>query len=373
MLIGVPKEIKTNEYRVGLLPTSVKEFTFNGHEVIVEAGAGASIFASDDLYREAGAEIVNSAKEVFERADMIIKVKEPQPEECAMLREDQVLFTYLHLAADAKQAEGLINSGCTAIAYETVTSDRGGLPLLAPMSEVAGRMSVQVGAVSMQIGRQGGSGKLVGGVPGVKAADVTIIGGGVSGTHAAKMAVGLGADVTILERNLERVRELENLFGNTANVLYSTQATLEEYVFNADLIIGAVLIPGALAPKLITRDMLSKMRPGSVIVDIAIDQGGCAETSKPTTHQDPTYMIDGVLHYCVANMPGAVALTSSQALNNAVLPYALQLANKGWKQALQDNAHLMNGLTVHKGKITQAEVAHDLKLDFSNPLDQIAA
>ena len=373
MLIGVPKEIKVNEYRVGLLPDSVKEFIHQGHQVVVESGAGDAIHARDDDYRAVGAEIVDTAKEVFDRADMIIKVKEPQPVECDMLREGQVLFTYLHLAADAEQAKGLMNSGCTAIAYETVTSDYGGLPLLAPMSEVAGRMSVQVGAVSMQIGRQGGSGKLIGGVPGVKAAEVVIIGGGVSGTHAAKMAVGMGAEVTILEKNLHRVRELEDLFGNTATVLYSTQASLEEHVFNADMVIGAVLIPGAVAPKLITRDMLSKMRPGAVIVDIAIDQGGCTETSKPTTHQDPTYMVDGILHYCVANMPGAVAFTSSQALNNAVLPYALELANKGWKEALKNNPHLLNGLTVHQGKITQAEVARDLDLEFSAPETQLAA
>lgn len=373
MIIGVPKEIKNNEYRVGLLPNSVKEFVHQGHDVIVETNAGAAIHATDDVYRDAGGEVVSSAKEVFDRADMIIKVKEPQAEECAMLREGQVLFTYLHLAADPKQAEGLINSGCTAIAYETVTSERGGLPLLAPMSEVAGRMSIQVGAVAMQIGNKGGSGKLIGGVPGVKPADVVIIGGGVSGTHAAKMAVGLGANVTILERNLERIRELETMFGNTANVLYSTKASLDDTVYNADLVVGAVLIPGAVAPKLITKPMLSKMRPGAVIVDIAIDQGGCTETSKPTTHQDPTYMVDGILHYCVANMPGAVAQTSSQALNNAVLPYALDLANKGWKKALADNPHLKNGLTVHQGKITQAEVAHDLGYDFVEPDSQLAA
>ena len=373
MLIGVPKEIKNNEFRVGLLPSSVVEFVHKGHQVIVETNAGASLHATDDVYRAAGAEIVESAKEVFERAEMIIKVKEPQAEECAMLRKDQVLFTYLHLAADPKQAKGLIESGCTAIAYETVTGERGGLPLLAPMSEVAGRMSIQVGAVAMQIGNQGGSGTLIGGVPGVKAADVVVIGGGVSGMNAAKMAVGLGADVTVLERNLDRIRELENIFGNTANILYSTKASLDEAVFNADLIVGAVLIPGAVAPKLITRAMLSKMRAGAVIVDIAIDQGGCTETSKPTTHQDPTYIVDGILHYCVANMPGAVARTSSQALNNAVLPYALQLADKGWKQALADNPHLMNGLTVHQGKITQAEVAHDLNLEFADPKAQLAA
>lgn len=290
-----------------------------------------------------------------------------------MLRKGQVLFTYLHLAADRKQAEGLIDSGCTAIAYETVTGPFGGLPLLAPMSEVAGRMSVQVGAVAMQIGNRGGSGLLIGGVPGVKPADVVIIGGGVAGTNAAKMAVGLDANVVILERSLDRIRQLEDLFGPTANIIYSTKASVDHYVFNSDLIIGAVLIPGAIAPKLITKDMLKHMRPGAVIVDIAIDQGGCTETSKPTTHQDPTYMVDGILHYCVANMPGAVARTSSQALNNAVLPYALQIANKGWRAALSENPHLMDGLTVHEGKITQAEVAQDLGYEFFAPDQQLAA
>ena len=373
MLIGVPKEIKKNEYRVGLLPSSVKEFTHAGHDVIVETNAGAAIHATDEEYLKVGATIAKDAKEVFDKADMIIKVKEPQPEECKMLRKDQVLFTYLHLAADKVQAEGLINSGCTAIAYETVTGPYGGLPLLAPMSEVAGRMSVQVGAVAMQIGNQGGNGILIGGVPGVKPADVVIIGGGVSGMNAAKMAVGLDANVTILERSLDRIRFLEDLFGPTANIIYSTKASVDEYVYNSDLVIGAVLIPGAVAPKLITREMLGKMRPGAVIVDIAIDQGGCTETSKPTTHQDPTYMVDGILHYCVANMPGAVARTSSQALNNAVLPYALQLANKGWRAALAENDGLKAGLTVHDGKITQAEVAQDLGYDYFAADEQIAA
>ncbi len=372
MLIGVPKEIKVQEHRVGLLPASVKEFVTNGHQVIIETNAGTNINFDDSTYIQAGAEIVSTASEVFERADMVIKVKEPQAIECKMLREGQILFTYLHLAADLDQAKGLMESGCVAIAYETVTGQAGGLPLLAPMSEVAGRMSSQVGAHYLQI-TQGGPGILMGGVPGVKPADVTIIGGGVAGTNAAKMAVGLNANVTILERSLDRIRQLEDLFGSTAQILYSTADSVEQHVFNSDLVIGAVLVPGAIAPKLIRRDMLSKMRKNAVFVDIAIDQGGCAETSKATTHENPTFNVDGVLHYCVANMPGAVARTSAQALNNAVLPYALELANKGWVQALADNKHLLNGLNVCKGKITYKEVAHDLDLDFVEAETVLAA
>lgn len=372
MLIGVPKEIKIQEYRVGLLPGSVREFVANGHQVIVESNAGAAINAPDEEYIQAGATIVPTAAEVFARADMIVKVKEPQAVECAMLRENQILFTYLHLAADKLQADGLIQSKSVAIAYETVTSDRGGLPLLAPMSEVAGRMSVHVGAYHMHMAN-GGCGVLIGGVPGVKAADVTIIGGGVSGTHAAKMAIGMGARVTILERSLDRIRQLEDLFGAKANILYSTADAIEQYVTNSDLVIGAVLVPGALAPKLITRDMLKRMRPKSVIVDIAIDQGGCAETSKPTTHENPTFVVDGIVHYCVANMPGAVARTSAQALNNAVLPYALQIANKGWQRALLENRHLLNGLTVCRGKVTHEQVAHDLQLAYEAADKHLAA
>ena len=372
MLIGCPKEIKTKEFRVGLTPTSVREYVRNGHQVVVEANAGAGIQASDEDYVRAGAKIVGTAKEVFAQADMIVKVKEPQPSETAMLRKDQILFTYLHLAADAVQAKGLIDSGSVAIAYETVTSDRGGLPLLAPMSEVAGRMGVHVGAYHLHA-PMGGSGILIGGVPGVKAAEVVVLGGGVAGTHAAKMAVGMEARVTILEKSLDRIRQLEDLFGNRANIIYSTQDSVEEYVTQADLVIGAVLIPGALAPKLITRELLKKMRPKSVIVDIAIDQGGCAETSKATTHDNPTYEVEGIVHYCVANMPGAVPRTSAQALNNAVLPYGLELANKGWVKALSDNKHLRNGLTVCRGKITHAEVARDLKLDYAKAEEQLAA
>ncbi|MDI1228521.1 MAG: alanine dehydrogenase [bacterium] len=372
MLIGCPKEIKTKEFRVGLTPTSVREYVRNGHQVIVETNAGAGIQASDDDYVKAGAKIVATAKDVFDKAEMIVKVKEPQPVETAMMRKGQLLFTYLHLAADATQAKGLIDSGAVAIAYETVTSDRGGLPLLAPMSEVAGRMGVHVGAYFLHVAN-GGSGILLGGVPGVKAAEVVIIGGGVAGTHSAKMAVGLEARVTIIEKSLDRIRYLEDLFGSRANIVYSTQDAVDQYVSQADLVIGAVLIPGALAPKLITKAHLKQMRPKSVIVDIAIDQGGCAETSKATTHDNPTYEVDGILHYCVANMPGAVPRTSAYALNNAVLPYGIEIANKGWVKALQDNKHLRNGLTVCKGKITQAEVARDLKLDYSKAEESLAA
>ena len=372
MLIGVPKEIKTKEFRVGLTPTSVREYVRNNHQVIVETNAGEGIQASDEDYVKAGAKIVATAKDVFDKADMIVKVKEPQAVECKMLGENQILFTYLHLAADAAQASGLMDSGSVAIAYETVTDDNGGLPLLAPMSEVAGRMGTHVGAYHLHT-PNGGSGVLIGGVPGVKAAEVVVLGGGVAGTNAAKMAVGMEARVTIIEKSLNRIRQLEDLFGVSANVIYSTQDSVEQYVSQADLVIGAVLVPGALAPKLITKDMLKIMRPKSVIVDIAIDQGGCAETSKPTTHDNPVYVVDNVVHYCVANMPGAVPRTSAYALNNAVLPYGLEIANKGWAKALQENRHLMNGLTVCKGKITHAEVARDLKLLYTKAEESLAA
>ncbi len=363
MLIGVPKEIKVKEFRVGLTPPSVREYVKHGHQVIVETNAGAGIQADDLEYINAGATIATTAKEVFEKADMIVKVKEPQPVECEMLREGQIIFTYLHLAADMQQAEGLIKSKSIAIAYETVTNDAGGLPLLAPMSEVAGRMGVIAGAHYMQK-PHGGAGKLIGGVPGTERADVTIIGGGVAGTNAAKMAIGLNAKVTILEKSLDRIKQLDDLFGATASIIYSTDDSVEKYIINADLVIGTVLIPGALAPKMITKDLLKKMRPRSVIVDISIDQGGCAETSKPTTHDEPVYEVDNIIHYCVANMPGAVPKTSAYALNNAVLPYGLEIANKGWQQALKDNAHLINGLTVCSGKITQSKVAADLDLEY---------
>ncbi len=373
MIIGVPKEIKTLEHRVGLVPSSVKEFTSRGHTVLVETGAGDAINFTDDVYQASGAEIVGTAKEVFERAEMIIKVKEPQPQECAMLREDQVLFTYLHLAADPAQAKGLMDSGCIAIAYETVTGQDGrSLPLLQPMSEIAGRLSVQVGSYHLQK-HNGGTGRLIGGVPGVKPAEVLIIGGGTSGFHAAQMATGLGANVTILEKNNERMRFLDEYFIGRANIIYSNTGTLEELVQTSDLIIGAVLIPGASAPMLIKKDMLSGMIPGTVFVDIAIDQGGCAETSKATTHGDPSYVVDNVVHYCVANMPGAVPLTSALALNHSVLPYALRLAEQGWKAALNDNPNFLNGLNVCKGKITHQAVANALELDFHPAEENLAA
>ena len=371
MLVGVPKEIKTKEFRVGLTPTSVREFVAAGHEVLVETQAGMGILATDEDYIRAGAKIAKPAKDVFDTADMIVKVKEPQPQECKMLREGQILFTYLHLAADAEQAKGLIDSGCVAIAYETVTGEQGGLPLLAPMSEVAGRMAVHVGAYHLHA-PYGGAGILIGGVPGVSAARVVIIGGGVAGMNAAKMAVGLEARVTILERNLHRIRALEDLFGNRANIVYSTQDDVDHYVSEATLVIGAVLIPGARAPKLVTRELIKSMRPKTVLVDVAIDQGGVAETSKPTTHDDPVYTVDDVQHYCVANMPGAVPRTSTYALNNAVMPYALQIAGKGWKDALRENVHLAHGLNVCLGKITQAEVAHDLNLAYTEAAELLA-
>jgi len=361
MIIGVPKEIKTLEHRVGLVPSSVVEFVRNGHSVLVETGAGEGINFSDDDYLAAGAAIAGSAKEIFEAADLIIKVKEPQPSETKMLREGQVIFTYLHLAADLEQAQGLVDSKCIAIAYETVTDKHVGLPLLQPMSEVAGRLSVQVGAYYLQK-HKGGLGRLIGGVPGVRPADVLIIGGGTAGFHAAQMATGLGANVTILERDNDRMRFLDEYFHGRANIIYSNAAILEEALTKADLVIGAVLIPGASAPKLVTREMLKTMKQGAVMVDIAIDQGGCFETSKPTTHDDPVYEVDGVVHYCVANMPGAVPLSSALALNHSVLPYALALANKGWEQALADDPCFAPGLTVNAGKIVHDAVKKALKL-----------
>lgn len=364
MLIGVPKEIKVHEYRVGLVPAGVRELVHNGHKVLVQTGAGAGIGFGDDAYKAAGATIAKNAAEVFAMAEMIVKVKEPQAKECRMLRKGQVLFTYLHLAPDPGQTRGLLKSGSTAIAYETVTNDRGGLPLLAPMSEVAGRMSIQVGAFYLQK-EPGGSGVLLGGVPGVLPGKVTVIGGGVSGTHAAQMAAGLGADVTILDRSLDRLRQLDDIFGGRVKTAYSTVDSIESHVVNSDLVIGAVLVPGAAAPKLVTRTMIKKMRTGSVLVDIAIDQGGCFETSKATTHSHPTFVVDGVVHYCVANMPGAVARTSTFALNNATLPFTLALANKGYKKALAADKHLLNGLNVHEGKLTYKAVADALKLKYT--------
>lgn len=359
MLVGVPKEIKNHEYRVGLTPAAVKEFVAHGHSVMVEANAGASIGFDNEMYELAGASVVDSAEEVFAKAEMIVKVKEPQPNECKMLKEGQTLYTYLHLAPDPTQTQLLIESGATCIAYETVTDNRGGLPLLAPMSEVAGRMAVQAGAHYLEKAH-GGSGTLLGGVPGVAPGKVLIIGGGVVGTNSAKMAIGLGADVTILDRSLPRLRELDDIFGNQIKTVYSTVDAIEHYSSKADLVVGAVLVPGAAAPKLLNTQHIAQMKQGSVLVDVAIDQGGCFETSKATTHQDPVYIVDGVVHYCVANMPGGVARTSTMALNNATLPFGLALANKGPKRAMLDNPHLLNGLNIHKGKVTYAAVMEAL-------------
>jgi alanine dehydrogenase len=359
MKIGVPKEIKVHEYRVGMTPVAVHEAIAHGHEVFVQAGAAERQGLSDEEYRKAGATILASAAEVFAKADMIVKVKEPQIAECRMLREGQTLFTYLHLAPDPEQAKALMASGCTAIAYETVTNARGGLPLLAPMSEVAGRMSIQAGAHCLEIA-QGGRGALLGGVAGVAPAKVVILGGGVSGVNAAKMAVGLEADVTLLDINLERLYQIKQQFGAAVTTLYSTRAAVEEQVLAADLVIGAVLVPGAAAPRLITETMVKAMKRGSVIVDISIDQGGCAETSRATTHAEPTYIVHDVVHYCVANMPGAVARTSTFALNNATLPFTLALADKGPARAMKEDPHLLAGLNVHKGRITHPAVAEAL-------------
>jgi alanine dehydrogenase len=364
MLIGVPKEIKTHEYRVGLVPSSVRELVHHGHRVLVQTGAGLGIGFEDKDYRAAGARIAANAAEVFRKAEMIVKVKEPQPGECRMLRKGQLLFTYLHLAPDPKQAAALVKSGCTAIAYETVTSSRGTLPLLSPMSEVAGRMSIQVGAHCLEKER-GGSGILLGGVPGVPPARVVVLGGGVAGTHAARMAMGLEANVTVVDKSLDRLKQLDEQFGSKLYTAFATFDTIEKAVLDADLVVGAVLVPGAAAPKLVTRAMLPRMRPGSVLVDISIDQGGCFETSKPTTHADPTYVVDGIVHYCVANMPGAVARTSTFALNNATLPFAISLADKGYRKACADDPHLCNGLNVHAGMITHEAVASALKKRYT--------
>ena len=369
MLVGVPKEIKVHEYRVGLVPSSVRELGHHGHQVMVETNAGAGIGFGDEAYRAAGAEVVGSAEEVFAAADMIVKVKEPQASEYGLLREGQILYTYLHLAPDLPQTRGLMKSGCIAIAYETVTNDRGGLPLLSPMSEVAGRMSVQVGAHCLEK-EQGGSGMLLGGVPGVAAARVVIIGGGVAGTNAARMAMGMEAHVTVIDRSLERLYALDLQFGPMLNTIYSTVDAIETHVMGADLVIGAVLVPGAAAPKLVTRDMVRRMRPGSVLVDIAIDQGGCFETSRPTTHSEPTFVEEGCVHYCVTNMPGAVARTSTIALNNATLPFALALADKGYRLALNDDPHLRNGLNVAGGKVTYKAVAEAHKMAYT-PAEEV--
>lgn len=363
MLIGVPKEIKNHEYRVGLTPGSVRELCVRGHEVVVEAGAGAAIGMTDDQYLTAGANLSCNAQEVFASADMIVKVKEPQPVECAMLRPGQILYTYLHLAPDPEQTAALVDSGAICIAYETITSANGGLPLLAPMSEVAGRMAVQAGAAHLERSK-GGMGRLLGGVPGVPGASVVVIGAGVVGTNALQMAVGMGARVTVLDKSIDRLRQLDLVYGNRIITQFSTTQSIEEAVLGADLVIGGVLVPGAAAPKLVTRSMIARMKPGSVVVDVAIDQGGCFETSVPTTHAEPTFVVDGVVHYCVANMPGAVAQTSTLALNNATIGHAITIAGKGWKQALREDKHLRAGLNVCEGHVTYEAVARTLGYEY---------
>jgi len=369
MRVGVPSEIKVHEYRVGLTPGAVREYVAAGHQVVVQSGAGAGIMANDDAYRAAGAEIAATAQEIFAGCDMIVKVKEPQPSEWVQLRPGQLLFTYLHLAPDPEQAKGLIASGCSAIAYETVTDDRGALPLLAPMSEVAGRLAIEAAGQAMRRS-EGGAGILLGGVPGVAAGRVTVLGGGVVGTHAARMAVGLGAEVTIVDRSIPRLRQLDEMFNGRIRTRYSTLETIDHEISIADAVIGAVLIPGASAPRLVTREMLKRMKPGAVLVDVAIDQGGCFETSRATTHAEPTYVVDGIIHYCVANMPGAVPQTSAAALNNATLPYGLALANKGiaaLDSSTEIGRGLLAGLNVHQGKVTSQAVADSLNLAFVAP------
>jgi alanine dehydrogenase len=369
MRIAIPTEIKNHEYRVGLTPASVRELVDHGHEVWVQAGAGAAIGLDDGAYRAAGAQIAADAAEAFARGEMVVKVKEPQPSEIAMLREGQILYTYLHLAPDAAQTAGLLKSGAVCIAYETVTGPGGGLPLLAPMSEVAGRMAVQAGAAHLEKSK-GGMGVLLGGVPGVAPAQVVILGAGVVGGNALQMAVGLGARVTVLDRNIDRLRQLDLLFGNRISTLYSTAHAVEEAVLGADLVIGGVLIPGAAAPKLVTQAMVSRMKPGAVVVDVAIDQGGCFETSHATTHDQPTFVVDGVVHYCVANMPGAVARTSTFALNNATIGHALALADRGWREAMRADVHLRAGLNVALGQVTCEPVARQLGLPWV-PADRL--
>ena len=372
MRVGVPKEIKTLEFRVGMTPAGVRELVHDGHEVIVETNAGHGIGMFDADYEKAGAKVAGTAKEVFDAAEMIVKVKEPQLPECAMLRDDQVLFTYLHLAADPEQTKALVESGTTAIAYETVTAGDGSLPLLTPMSEVAGRLSVQAGAFHLQKAN-GGRGVLLGGVPGVKPGKVIIIGGGVSGTNAADMAIGLGADVTILDRSLPRLREIDDIWGGRVHTVYSTKHAVEELVPDADLVVGAVLIAGAAAPKLVSAQTVREMHSGSVMVDISIDQGGCFATSRPTTHAEPTYVVDDVVHYCVTNMPGAVPRTSTFALTNATLPFVKDLARYGWRDALLRDPHLANGLNVHAGHVNHEAVAHDLGYEYLSAGDALKA
>ncbi|MBA0901894.1 MAG: alanine dehydrogenase [Candidatus Nitrotoga sp.] len=366
MQIGVPKEVVDQEYRVGLTPSSVRELIYQGHRVLVESNAGAGVGLSDKDYKLVGASIAKSPGRVFSDSELIVKVKEPQPNECKMLSPGQTIFTYLHLASNPKQANGLLDSGCAAIAYETVTDKNGGLPLLAPMSQVAGRMSVQIGAHYLEKAH-GGSGVLIGGVPGVKAANVVIIGGGIAGTQAVRIALGMRAMVTVIDKNPDRLRELDEMFGDALNTIQSTTDSIEHYVIDADLVIGAVLVTGSTAPKLVSRKMIRRMRPGSVVLDIAIDQGGCFETSHATTHTDPVYLVDGVIHYCVANMPGSVARTSTFALNNATLPFAVELANKGTQKACLDNPHLRSGLNIYSGQVTHRAVAMALRLKYQDP------
>ena len=372
MKIGVPKEIKTLEFRVGMTPAGVRELIHDGHEVVVETKAGEGIGMFDADYEKAGATVLGSAKEVFDAADIIVKVKEPQPVECAMLREGQVLFTYLHLAADKDQTQALVDSGTTAIAYETVTADDGSLPLLTPMSEVAGRLSIQSGAYHLKK-ENGGRGVLLGGVPGVEPAKVVIIGGGVSGSNAADMAVGLGADVTILDRSLPRLRQIDDIWGGRVRTVYSTKHEIDRIVVQADLVVGAVLIAGAAAPKLVSAQNVKDMHNGAVMVDISIDQGGCFETSRPTTHAEPTYIVDGVVHYCVTNMPGAVPRTSTFALTNATLPFVKNIANFGWREAMIRDPHLANGLNVHAGHVNHEAVALDLGYQYLPAADALKA
>lgn len=367
MRIGIPKEIKNHEYRVGLTPSSVKEFTRAGHEVLVQRSAGSNAGMSDQEYVSAGAQVVDEATQIFATADMIVKVKEPQLSECAMLRPNQILYTYLHLAPDPEQTQALLKSGAICVAYETITGPGGGLPLLAPMSEVAGRMSIQAAAAHLEKSK-GGQGVLLGGVPGVPAGHVVILGAGVVGTNALQMAVGLGARVTVVDKNVDRLRQLDLLFGNRINTVYSTHSAIEHLALDADVIIGGVLLAGAAAPKLVTKAMIKAMKEGSVVVDVAIDQGGCFETSHATTHQEPTFLIDGVVHYCVANMPGAVARTSTLALNNATLAHGLALANDGWKTAMKANVHLRHGLNVCQGKVTYEAVSDALNLPYTDPV-----
>ncbi|HCK81033.1 MAG TPA: alanine dehydrogenase [Candidatus Competibacter sp.] len=372
MLIGVPKEIKVHEYRVGLTPTSVREFIAHGHRVLVETNAGLGIGSSDEVYRAAGADIAAAPADIFAKADMIVKVKEPQAGERKLLRPNQILFTYLHLAPDPEQTKDLVGGGAVCVAYETVTDGQGGLPLLAPMSQVAGRLSIQAGAAALERAK-GGRGILLGGVPGVAPAKVVVIGGGVVGENAIEMALGMGADVAVLDKNVGVLARLAHRFGAALKTVYSTRASLEDYVLQADLVIGGVLVAGAEAPKLVSHDMVKRMKTGSVLVDVAIDQGGCFATSHPTTHAEPTYVVDGVVHYCVANMPGAVPHTSTHALNNVTLPYALALADKGYKKALLDNPNFLEGLNVCQGKVTYKAVADDLGYDYVDPRVALAA